>query len=309
MKTSRSGCRDVPPARQGGIPVKHICAEEVDARLAADDPGWPLRSGTAGLDDALDAIGLALASSAVPAAEAQRRPAPRWRPKRPMVALTAALTMAAGGVATADVLLSAHTGQYANGWQIAAGGPGEYLRLAAPNFCRVALQETSDIPFPAGDQSWRLWMLVQTGISHVNVDGSCGSSGQGGKAEVASGTWRASTAMSAFCAWIYTWRDAQRAGDSATAAQAASEISSALSWNAVTAVDPDPTAGPLHETGEGLTGDHSLFGWFKPFQAAVSNNDVSTVDQLITSHYGGAGCSSYDPPATSRGGTINPAAS
>jgi hypothetical protein len=38
----------------------------------------------------------------------------------------------------------------------------------------------------------------------------------------------------------------------------------------------------------------------------VLRGDTTTVDGLIASNYGTAGCSYFDPPASSDGGTVNP---
>jgi hypothetical protein len=74
----------------------------------------------------------------------------------------------------------------------------------------------------------------------------------------------------------------------------------------VIAEDPHPTAGPLHRTPHGLDGDKSIFGWFLPFRRAVLSGDTATVNELIASNYGTAGCSSFVPAARSHGGTVNP---
>ena len=136
--------------------------------------------------------------------------------------------------------------------------------------------------------------------------GSCGSHNQASRAQVSTGAVRGFFAMSAFCAWVYSWRDAMLAGDQDIAQQAAAEIGAASGWNAVRAEDQHLTAGPLHDTRFGLQGGHSLFGWFLPFQHAVARGDIATVERLIASNYGTAGCSYFKPPARSHGGTVNP---
>ena len=115
--------------------------------------------------------------------------------------------------------------------------------------------------------------------------------------------------MSAFCAWVYDWRDAKRAGDEAIAQRAADAIGQAPRWQAVRAEDEQPTASPVHQTRSGLQGQHTLFGWFLPFRDAVLRGDITTVDHLIASNYGTAGCSYFKPPPSSHGGTVNPLAS
>ncbi len=217
--------------------------------------------------------------------------------------------MLIGGTATAaTTLLTARTGQYAKSWQIRAGGPGEYLRIGAPDFCRVAMQVSADIPFPPGYQSWRRWLLVAAGVKRVNLSGACDSQTQGGRAEVSTGELRGSFAQSAFCAWVYDWRHAVRAPGQDGLRTAVAHIDAAPGWSAVTAEDPHPSAGPLHVTRDGLNGRHSIFGWFLPFRRAVDHGDVHRVDKLIASTYGGSGCRFLVPPAASHGGTVNPLA-
>jgi hypothetical protein len=222
----------------------------------------------------------------------------------------AMLVLVAGGAAAATKLLTANTGQYAHGWQVKAGGPGEYLRQAAPDFCQVALRLSSDISYPSGYADWRPWVLVtELGVQRVTSTGACDSKSQSSRAEVSTGATRGFFAMSAFCAWVYDWRQTKHASDHGGAQRAAEAIDSAPSWKSVRAEDAHPSAGGLHDTKYGVTGSHSLFGWFLPFRRAVLHGDVQTVDRLIASNYGTAGCSYFKPPATSHGGTELPARS
>ena len=288
--------------------MNNDASRQLDRRLAACDPVPPAVLKADQIEDALDAIGAAIRNRPRPE-PGSRRITLAKRPRRgALIAL--AITAIGGGAAAAATLLGAHTGQYAKGWQVQAGGPGEYLRMAAPDFCHVALQLSSDVPYPAGYAAWRRWVLIaEEGVTRVNLDGSCDSNTQGGRAEVSTGALRGFFAMSGFCAWIHDWRQAKLSDDSSAADRAAREIGAAAQWKAVLAEDPRPTAGPLHETSYGLTGDHSIFGWFLPFRAAVLRGDVATVDKLIASNYGTAGCSYFNPPARSNAGTVNPLAS
>lgn len=257
--------------------------------------------------DALDQI----------AAAVMRHPRPQPRPDqrrrrilagpRGLLAVGAAGLVLAGGAAAATTLLTAETGTYARGWQIKAGGPGEYLREAGSDFCRVALRRSSGIPYPTGYAAWRPWVLVtELGVPRMTSSGSCGWHTQASRAQVSSGAVRGFFAMSAFCAWVYNWRDATLAGNQNIAQRAAAQIDAASGWNAVRAEDEHLIAGPLHNTRFGLQGDHSPFGWFLPFQHAVARGDITTVQRLIASNYGTAGCSYFKPPASSHGGTVNP---
>jgi hypothetical protein len=235
----------------------------------------------------------------------RRRRGPAGR--RGLLAVAATLLVLAGGAAAATRLLTAETGTYAHGWQITAGGPGENLREAGSDFCRVALRLSAGIPYPPGDAAWRPWVLVtELGVPRVASSGSCGSPNQGSRAQVTSGAVRGFFAMSAFCAWVYDWRDATLAGDRIVAQRAAAEIDAAPGWSAVRAEDQHLTAGPLRTTRYGLQGDHSLFGWFLPFQHAITHGHFATVQRLIAANYGTAGCPYFKPPRASHGGTVNP---
>lgn len=202
------------------------------------------------------------------------------------------------GAAAATKLLTAETGRYTTGWQVKAGGPGEELRVWAPDFCRVALRLGRDIPYPAGYGAWRTWVLVaEEGLRHVTMNGPCGPDTQGGHVETTTGALRGVIAQSAFCAWVYDWRRAKLDGEPAAATRAAAVIAGAPRWPAVRAEDPHPNPADRG----------SLFGWLLPFRSAVRAGEVSRVGRLIASSYGIAGCPYFNPPAASQGGTVLPA--
>jgi hypothetical protein len=281
--------------------------KRVMSLLEASDPLAGRDPASEGVRDALDQMADAITRR--PRSEPSRDHGRRRVLARPrgLLAVGATLLLLAGGATAATKLLTAETGTYAHGWEIKAGGPGENLRLAGSDFCRVALRLSSQVPYPPGFADWRPWVLVaEEGVPRVTASGSCGSRNQSRHAQVTSGALRGFFAMSAFCAWVYDWRDAMRAGDGTVAERAAAEVNAAPGWNAVRAEDQHLTAGPLHATRYGLQGEHSLFGWFLPFKEAVSRGDVTTVGRLIASNYGTAGCPYFRPPAASHGGTVNP---
>lgn len=255
--------------------------------LKASDPVKD-RNLEPGVEDALDELGSAIMGHARPRRSAARR---RFLAgPRGLVAIGAALLVLAGGATAATQLLG-----------------GRDLHYAAPDFCRKALRLSAGIPYPAGYSSWRRWVLVsQLEVPRVTTSGACDSQTQGGRAVVGPHELRGFFAMSAFCAWVYDWRDAERAGDHAAAQDAAGVIGDAPRWPAVRAEDAHPTASQVHETRYGLQGQHSLFGWLLPFRHAVQHGDTATVDALIASNYGTAGCSWFKPLAGSHGGTVLP---
>jgi hypothetical protein len=100
-------------------------------------------------------------------AQAIMRESRQLRPRRRMFAppLRVALVVAAvgvliGGVATAAVALHAHTGLFSSKAEVPMGGPSEQLNPAAPDFNAVAQKLAADIPYPAGYESWREWVLT-----------------------------------------------------------------------------------------------------------------------------------------------------
>jgi hypothetical protein len=279
---------------------------DLDRMLGACDPALPGRLTTEGIDGALDEIGAAITGLPRGQRRAKRR---RWlaAPRGFLLAGAILALIAAGAAATK--LLTADTGQYAKGWEIKAGGPGQFLRTSAPDFCRVALNLSSDIAYPPGYADWRSWVLVaEEGLKRVTPTGPCGPNTQTSNGEVSSGALRGFFAMSAFCAWVYNWRQGKLDGDTGSAARAARVIASAPDWKAVLAEDPHPSASPPY-IGPGQHGRMTIFGWFLPFRSAVLNGDVSLVSQLISSNYGPAGCPYFKPPAASHGGTELPARS
>lgn len=255
--------------------------------LRASDPARR-RELDPGVERALDELGSAIVSHLRPAPSDA---GPRWwlAGSRGLVAIGAVVLVLAGGAAAATQLLG-----------------GRELREAAPDFCQKALRLSEGIPYPPGYSGWRPWVLVGQGVLRVRPQGPCDSQNQGGLAVLGPHQLQGFFAQSAFCAWIYDWRAAARAGDQTAAHQAAVVIDHAPRWPAVRAEDPDPNAAPVHQTRFGLQGQHSLFGWLLPFRRAVLNGDTTRVDALIASHYGLAGCSFWKPLPGSDNGTALP---
>ena len=292
------------------MPTPH----ELENALSAADPIASRRPANAELDEALDELGASLVLHRQPPTT-YARPGRTRRFRRPRTARGVALSGAVGlvlvgGAAAATTILTTYTREYNKGWEIQAGGPGERLLEGAPNFCKAALKLSSDITYPSGYAAWRPWVLVSEAQQpKVTTTGACGTNspgGEGGNAEVSTGALHGWFAMSAFCAWVYDWRDAENSNNTTEASHAASIIAGALSWPAVAAEDPHPTAGPitLNKTANVLHGNSSLFGWFIPLQGAVQSDNLTRVNDLIDRHY--ASCDNFVPPADSDGGTVNP---
>lgn len=210
----------------------------------------------------------------------RRRRVRRWSTiaRRPRsVVLAGAIVCCLGGAATAATLLTAYTGQYpTKAWEVQAGGPGEYLRSWAPDFCRIALRVSSDLRYPRGYQSWRSYVLfVEDGIRRVTTTGQCGSpKGAGGTAST--GALHGWFAASAFCAWVWDWRAARLSRDGASAARAAGVVDGALRWKAIRA-------------------EPSIFGWLLTYQAAVRRGDVGRIPRLANQGGGVGDCGMFHP--------------
>ena len=229
---------------------------------------------TARVEGALDEIGTLIVSRSPTA----RQPARRRSIGRPRTAMLVATGVLATSAAVgAGVVLTAHTGQFPTKAEEEIGGPGEALNPAAPDFREVALQVAADIPYPAGYQSWRDFLIADE-IRHA--DGGVESTG----------ALRGWFAASAYCAWVHAWRQADIAGDAAAARHAAEVISQAPGWTAVTDEDPHPD--PSVPADQGST--YTLFGWMLPYREAVLAGDRARVEEFLATGYGDK-CWTSDP--------------
>jgi hypothetical protein len=249
---------------------------EVDALLAACDPVE--RSALAGddLESTLDEIGAAIT------ARSRRASAATWRPRlarRRTALIVGAAVVAIGAAVASAAILSAHTGRFPTRAEEAMGGPGEALNPAAPDFREVALEVASDIPYPAGYESWRDFLISD----EIRTDA--------GEGLVSTGALHGWFAASAFCAWVRTWRQADLAGDARAAGRAAQMISEATGWKAVTDEDPHPDPSV---PGDGGFMQYTLFGWMLPYRDAVLVGDRARVEHLLATGYGDK-CWTSDP--------------
>jgi hypothetical protein len=231
------------------------------------------------IEGALDEIGAAIASRPPGTARVTRR---RSIGARRTVLVAAVVILVIGaGVATAAVLLSAHTGRFPTPAEEAIGGPGEALNPAASDFRRVALEIASDIPYPEGYGSWRDFLISV----EIRTDAS-----EGGL--ISTGALHGSFAASGFCAWVQAWRQADVAGDAAAATQAARTIAQAPGWKAVTDEDPHPDPSAANDPGAERG---TLFGWMLPYRDAVLAGDRARVEHLLATGYGQGKCWFSDP--------------
>lgn len=255
--------------------------DETFALLKAADPVSAARLNR--LADALDELG----------SEIARRPRPgnyRGRVTRPryIAALAAAAVVLGAGVATGAVVIGAHTGLFPTKDEEAVGGPGEKLNPAAADFRAAALAAAADIPYPQRFEAWRAFVIEEQ--APTTPSGPGGETYPAGL--VTTGALRGWFAASAFCAWVREWGQATSAGDRQAAAQAAGVISAAPTWDAVTALDPQPDPARANDPGA-VSG--TMFGWLLPYIAAVRANDLARVDRLLATGYGDGRCWLSDP--------------
>jgi hypothetical protein len=222
-----------------------------------------------------------------------RRAPRRWRlanrPRAALAGIVAFAVLSAGvAVAATQLLVPTYTHVYPPKGMIVGGGPGELLNLDGTHFRQIALQISSDIPYPAGYGSWR------DSVISTEYRTQCLPRRPTGRCEwtprVPAGQLHGAFAATAFTAWVIDWRHDMLTGRQAAAARDARVISGALHWKAVTAWDPHPSTSVPGDMG---TTHPSTFGWTIPFIEAVRTRDPARVTQLILSdRYGGPFASS-----------------
>ncbi|MGH2891169.1 MAG: hypothetical protein ACRDNJ_16240 [Solirubrobacteraceae bacterium] len=222
-----------------------------------------------------------------------RRPsaAKRWqwlRAPRHALLVGAVIAGLGGSVAAAASLLNAYTGYYPtrHGVPVNMSGPGEALNTAAPNFCRAALEVSSDIPFPNRYASWRDYVLtLDFGIKHPSSSIPCSARGPLNDGRVTTGWLGSWFATTAFCGWAQAWAQDVGAGNRPAAARDARAILGALDWRAVRWVDPHPDSAPA---GDAPGGDRTktTFGWMLFYQQAVRSGSRARMESLLDGHVG-----------------------
>jgi hypothetical protein len=264
--------------------------EGLDWMLRACDPIGGRVPAAPGIAAAFDSM------LAVIVSEPRRAPRRSRFANRPRAALAgiAVFAVLSAGVAVAatQLFVPTHTHEYPPKGMIVGGGPGELLNLDGTHFRQIALQISSDIPYPVGYGSWRdsvISVEYQLQCHPRRPTGRCFSTPR-----VPAGQLHGAFAAAAFDAWVLDWRHAMLTGRQAAAARDARVISGAVHWKAVTAWDPHPTTSVPGDMG---TTHPSTFGWMIPFIEAVRARDPARVKQIILSdRYGGPFASSVPLP-------------
>jgi hypothetical protein len=254
--------------------------DPLDRMLRASDPLQGRVPTGSGIGAAFDSMG------ALIVCEPRRTPRRLRFARRPRGALAGfvAFAVLSVGVAVAatHLFVPTHTREYPPKGMITGGGPGELLNFDGTDFHQIALQLSSDIPYPAGYGSWRNSVIsFEYGQCRSGPTGRCLW-----RRTIPAGALHGVFAASAFGAWVLEWRHDVMTRRQAAAAHAARVISGALRWKAVTDWDPHPS---MSVPGDMGTTHPSTFGWALPFIQAVRTGDLARVEKAIVSdaNYGG----------------------
>ncbi|MFT3969763.1 MAG: hypothetical protein QM695_05640 [Micropruina sp.] len=197
----------------------------------------------------------------------------RWR-RVGVVGVVAAVGLAASA---GTVYLSTRTGEHNPPESVAAGGPGENYRLNGTDFAAELAKLASDVPYPnAAARTANLAAIVRD------------ASRDDESSQASTGALRAEIARGAICAWTLSWQSdhTTKARRTATAA-----LRGAMSWPAVTDVDPKPAIdGYRSDGGAGPT----VFGHLPGIiEAAINGDEAGLAAALDESAY----CAVTDRPA------------
>lgn len=150
-----------------------------------------------------------------------RRPG-RWR----QAVVLSTVAVVAVGASAGAVYIATRTGVQNPPEWISAGGPGEMYRLDGTDFAAELATLAADIPYP--DESSRQANLDAIVAEYADLTEP---------AEASTGALRAEIARGAICYWTMAWQDA---GNDEGRASATAGLRGALTWPAVTDVDPQP---------------------------------------------------------------------
>jgi hypothetical protein len=238
----------------------------IDRVLARCDPIHRRVPASPGLEAAFDLVTAAIAS------QPRRRTRRLLRTPRAMLAFVAAVGLLGAGVAAATGLfIPTRTHGL-----IMGRGVGELINVDGTDFRQVALQISSDIPYPPGYRSWRI--AVISSEYKDQQDACLPGPIPGCMPKMPAGQLHGAFAASAFGAWVLDWRHAIMTGRAAAAGRAARVISGALHWKAVSAEDPHPS---MSVPGDMGSTHPSEFGWMIPIIQAVRTGELARVDHAI----------------------------
>jgi hypothetical protein len=246
------------------------------SRLVAEADPLPPTDDLATVDRAWAAVQAELLDDAV--VVPLRRPTKKLR----LAGTIAAVAVVALAASAGSAFIATRTGVWNTPEWIPAGGPGEAYRLDGTDFGSELAQLAVDVPYPSE-------AARQTNLKAI-VDQYGGARGQ--QVQMHTGALRAELARGAICAWTHTWQDADT-DDQRLAATTA--LRGAMSWPAVTDVDPKPAIdGAKTDFGMGPT----VFGHLPGVIAAAASGDK---ELLKTEVLESAFCAVTDSPPPDAG--------
>lgn len=188
------------------------------------------------------------------------RRANRWH-RVAVVGVVAAVALAGSAGA---IYIATRTGTQNPSRWVPAGGPGELYRLDGTDFAAQLTALAEDVPYPSE-------AARQASLDAIVADYADPSE----PAEASTGALRAEIARGAICYWTISWQDAR---SDAGRASATAGLRSALTWPAVTAVDPHPAIdGEVTDFGRGPT----VFGYLPGIIDAAERGDAARLTSVV----------------------------
>ncbi|MFN8111070.1 MAG: hypothetical protein U0Y82_14695 [Thermoleophilia bacterium] len=234
----------------------------LDAALRAAAPAAPEGRH---LDAALATLVAGLRDAVEPPA-AVRVPSGASRRRRRVLALALGVVAVGTGTALAVHVAGTHTGTTLPPEEVPAGGPGEVLRMDAPDFTTEVGRLTGDIAFPPG-------YAAQRGlVERVYFTPQPNSS-------VTLGAARGYVADGAACAWTDAWAVADAHGDRAGMAASVRALRALLASSAVRDLDPHPA--PDGEIGDDGLPRATRFGWLPGLVTVTASGDRAAVVRAV----------------------------
>jgi len=184
----------------------------------------------------------------------------RWR----RVAVVGAIAAVALAGSAGAVYVATQTGiQNPPEW-VPAGGPGELYRLDGTDFPAQLTKLAADVPYPSDTAR-------QASLAAIVAEYADSSEPE----EASTGALRAEIARGAICYWTMSWKEA---GSDAGRASATTALRGALTWPAVTAVDPKPAIdGEVTDFGHGPT----VFGYLPGIIDAAARGDAARLTSVV----------------------------
>lgn len=203
--------------------------------------------------------------------DGRRAAAARRRPRRlRAVALTAGVVTAAAALAAVAPFVATRTGASLDPGEVGLGGTGEVFRYDGTDFAVQVATLAEDIPFADdADRSRVIANLVP-------------EPGEGRDLAATTSVLRAGLARGAICSWMRSWEAADAADDESAVRRSLAGLRGAMTWPAVTDVDPHPSATGDYDQDTGEPGP-TVFGALPGVIDAATAGDRDAVLDFETS--------------------------